>query len=71
MNADIQFTDRDELHEWLTGKPREWAEVIALRAALRVAPAAVNLTKDCSLAFFRTYLVCTTVGEGGGRGRIA
>ncbi|XAP77796.1 hypothetical protein ABC955_14635 [Citromicrobium bathyomarinum] len=34
--ADLTITSRGELQTWLEDKPREWAEVIALRAALRV-----------------------------------
>jgi hypothetical protein len=33
-----RITSRDELRAWLEGKPRPWAQVIAIRAALRVFP---------------------------------
>jgi len=34
----VKITSRDELKAWLEDKPREWAQVIALRSALRVLP---------------------------------
>tara|TARA_B100000678_G_scaffold86021_1_gene71577 strand:- start:205 stop:1905 length:1701 start_codon:yes stop_codon:yes gene_type:complete len=40
--ADLTITSRDELEAWLQDKPREWARVIALRAALRVLPHALD-----------------------------
>lgn len=39
--SDIQ--DRDSLRKWLDGKPYEWAQAIALRVALRVAPIALSV----------------------------
>jgi hypothetical protein len=33
-----QITSRKELEEWLKDKPADWAQVIAVRAALRVLP---------------------------------
>jgi TIR domain len=34
----VQITSREELLEWLKDKPADWAQVIAVRAALRVLP---------------------------------
>ncbi len=34
----VEITSREELQAWLEDKPREWAQVIALRGALRVLP---------------------------------
>lgn len=34
----VAISSREELEVWLEDKPREWAQVIALRAALRVLP---------------------------------
>ncbi len=33
-----EITDRKSFEEWLEGKPVEWAQVLAVRAALRVLP---------------------------------
>jgi hypothetical protein len=38
----VAITSQDELTEWLEHKPREWALVIAVRAALRVLPIALD-----------------------------
>lgn len=38
----VEFTSRWELGKWLGDKPREWAQAIALRAALRVLPVALD-----------------------------
>lgn len=35
---ELNFTNKREFEAWLKGKPREWAQVLALRSALRVAP---------------------------------
>lgn len=35
---EVEITSREELEAWLEDKPREWAQVIALRSALRVFP---------------------------------
>lgn len=34
----VAISSREELEAWLKDKPREWAHVVALRAALRVLP---------------------------------
>lgn len=34
----VEITSPEELHAWLEDKPREWAQVIALRSALRSGP---------------------------------
>ena len=34
----VEITSREELEAWLEDKPREWAQVIAARCALRVFP---------------------------------
>jgi TIR domain len=36
--AEVKITNRNELEAWFKGRPREFAQVIALRAALRVLP---------------------------------
>lgn len=36
--AEVKITNENELEAWLKNKPREWALVIAARAALRVVP---------------------------------
>jgi hypothetical protein len=38
----VRITSREELEAWLNDKPKEWAQAIALRAALRVVPIAVD-----------------------------
>ena len=38
-----RFSNREEFARWLEDKPSEWARVLALRAALRVAPLALDL----------------------------
>ncbi|MCB2089327.1 MAG: hypothetical protein KDD98_10945, partial [Sphingomonadaceae bacterium] len=40
--AKLKITSRKALEVWLEDKPREWAHVIALRAALRVLPFAFD-----------------------------
>lgn len=37
-----EIASREELEEWLKDKPADWAQVIAVRAALRVLPIALN-----------------------------
>jgi hypothetical protein len=38
----VNITQREDLRLWLESKPRDWALVIAARAALRVAPMAAT-----------------------------
>lgn len=38
----VEITSKEELEAWLEDKPREWAQVIALRSALRVFPLVAN-----------------------------
>jgi hypothetical protein len=38
MQDALEIKDRDSLERWLEDKPVEWAQLIALRAALRVFP---------------------------------
>lgn len=38
----VAISSENELEAWLEDKPREWAQAIALRAALRVLPMAVD-----------------------------
>jgi hypothetical protein len=47
----VAISSRQELEAWLEDKPREWAQVIALRAALRVLPF------TCDPAAFRDRIV--------------
>ncbi|MEM7690769.1 MAG: hypothetical protein AAF291_17275 [Pseudomonadota bacterium] len=35
----VEIKSREELEAWLSDKPREWAQIIAIRIALRVLPA--------------------------------
>ena len=64
--ADNKITNREELEAWLADKPREWAQVIAMRSALRVLPLAGeelhreggNETKlDFALTVFRANFI--------------
>ncbi len=56
-----QITSREELQEWLKDKPADWAQVVAVRAALRVLPSAFAHDSNDShkwmnanaIAFFR------------------
>jgi hypothetical protein len=58
-----QITSREELEAWLKDKPTDWAQVIAVRAALRVLPIAFAPTvseswvTNFSFALFRATLV--------------
>jgi TIR domain len=64
-----QITSREELREWLKDKPVDWAQVIAVRAALRVFPYAfrpeiddgwVNHFALTSIrALFISWVACT------------
>jgi hypothetical protein len=38
MQDALEIKDRKSLRSWLDDKPVEWAQLIALRAALRVFP---------------------------------
>jgi hypothetical protein len=38
VDAKVFISSRDELRRWLAGKPRQWSQAIAVRAALRVLP---------------------------------
>lgn len=38
MAEQLRFSDEHALEAWLTGKPDDWAQVIAWRAAMRAAP---------------------------------
>lgn len=42
----VIFTTDEEFRAWLEGRPREWAGVLALRSALRVAPIALVKQPD-------------------------
>lgn len=44
------FNNREQLQGWLRGKPHEWAQAIACRAALRVIPAAFSVLDTSSMA---------------------
>jgi hypothetical protein len=58
-----QITSREELKAWLEGKPTDWAQVIAARAALRVLPYAFasdvrqNWVQDFASSLFRALLI--------------
>jgi hypothetical protein len=41
-----QITSRKQLERWFKGKPLEWAQIIAARAALRVLPCAFTARTD-------------------------
>lgn len=65
----VEFTNRENLERWLEGKPREWAVVIAARAALRVAPMLatalgmrVTMGRDIVLPTFRGMAAAWVVG---------
>ena len=59
----VEITSYEKLEKWLKGKPREWAQVIAARAALRVLPYAFRhyITNDWvekfALALFRANAI--------------
>jgi hypothetical protein len=58
-----QITSREELEAWLEGRPTDWAQVIAARAALRLLPyafAGYNSQKWCdkvALSLFRAVAI--------------
>ena len=41
----VEISSRQELEEWLTDKPVEWAQVIAARSALRVFPLVLDVAR--------------------------
>lgn len=49
----VAISSREDLEEWLEGKPRAWAQAIAQRAALRVLPS------NCDPAKFRNRIIDT------------
>lgn len=61
-----QITSSEELEAWLKGKPADWAQVIAARAALRVLPYAVReqvsqqWVKRYTLSLMRAVVVTWT-----------
>ena len=67
----VEITSREELKEWLKDKPREWAQVIALRSALRVAPIACDpanwkygeVRPSLTKAMFRAMAVSSAAAE--------
>jgi hypothetical protein len=55
-----RITSKDELHAWLEGKPHPWAQVIAVRAALRVLPIISHaLDKDYIAGDWESRLIIT------------
>lgn len=66
----VKITSREELEAWLEDKPREWAQVIALRSALRALPlvavqrpvASEAVNRELALLVFRAFLIsfCAT-----------
>jgi hypothetical protein len=63
-----EFSDREDIERWLVGKPREWAIMLAARAALRVVPALVTALTPRARAIANTPVFLPTFlgGRGGG-----
>ena len=53
------ITTREEVEDWLDGKPREWAQLLAVRAALRVFPLVdpPEAQFELTLAVLRTLFI--------------
>ena len=65
----VDVKSRNDLVAWLSDKPREWAQVIAVRAALRVLPMALieRASSDWDQKFaqglFRAVCIAWTIGN--------
>lgn len=46
MQDALEIKDQDSLQRWLEDKPVEWAQLIALRAALRVFPLVLEVLEN-------------------------
>ena len=59
-----QITSREELVAWLKGKPTDWAQVIAVRAALRLTPFVfLNTASDAWCSFVgRSHFQAISLG---------
>ena len=42
----VKISNRQDLEKWLRDKPRDWAQVLALRAGARVLPMIVFLLNE-------------------------
>jgi len=78
----IQFEDAEQLEAWLRGKPVDWSQAIAVRAALRVFPLvfpeggetqekhSVSLQKQAVLQGFRALFVAWVNLKAGLSGQV-
>ncbi|MEP3475908.1 MAG: P-loop NTPase fold protein [Hyphomicrobiales bacterium] len=55
--SDLEFSNREDLRAWLEGKPIEWSQVIAARAALRVFPLGLVERPHLTLYIFRASFI--------------
>ena len=63
----VEISNRQDLEKWLQDKPRDWAQVIALRAGARALPVIVfllneqkikrDLKNQLTLSIGRTFLI--------------
>ncbi|HYG46363.1 MAG TPA: hypothetical protein VD846_00335 [Allosphingosinicella sp.] len=60
--GDMEVQTRQELAEWLQGRPRSWSEVIAVRAALRVMPLVARSDEEPSLPLLLSAFRAVAIG---------